>query len=185
VTTAAAPKGASTVVYHHDEAGHLIAETAPNGAPLLTYVWRDDTPVALIAPQGGNKKVYYLEVDHLGSPIAARNQQGRQVWKWESDAFGSTAPNEDPDGDGTKTVINLRFPGQYFDAESDLHYNAQRYYDPRLGRYISPDPIGIDGGSNGYGYANANPKRYTDPQGLCPVCLIAWGVTTSTMPPAR
>jgi len=176
VTTAAAPQGAGTVVYHHDEAGHLLAETSASGAPLITYVWRDDTPQALIVHAGGNNKVLYLEVDHLGSPIAARNQAGRRVWRWESDAFGSTAPNDDPDGDGIKTTINLRFPGQYFDAESALHYNWARYYDPKLGRYISADPIGVEGGGNAFAYANNNPQRYTDATGLCPMCLIAWGV---------
>jgi RHS repeat-associated protein len=169
VTTAAAPQGASTVVYHHDEAGHLLAETSASGAPLITYVWRDDTPQALIVHAGGNKKVLYLEVDHLGSPIAARNQAGRRVWRWESDAFGSTAPSEDPDGDGIRTTINLRFPGQYFDAESALHYNWARYYDPKLGRYISADPIGVEGGSNSFAYANVNPLLYADPAGLNPV----------------
>ena len=107
-----------------------------------------------------------LEVDHLGSPIAARNQAGRLVWKWESDAFGSTAPVEDPDGDGASTTINLRFAGQYFDAESGLHYNWARYYDPKLGRYMQSDPIGLAGGINTYAYVGGAPMTKTDPLGL-------------------
>jgi RHS repeat-associated protein len=176
VTTAAAPQGTGTVVYHHDEAGHLLAETSASGAPLITYVWRDDTPQALIVHAGGNKKVLYLEVDHLGSPIAARNQAGRRVWRWESDAFGSTAPSEDPDGDGIRTTINLRFPGQYFDAESALHYNWARYYDPKLGRYISADPIGVEGGDNAFAYAAGNSVSNTDPTGEFVPQLIGFGI---------
>lgn len=166
VTTPAATQGSSTIVYHHDEVGRLMAETAVNGTPLRTYVWLNDKPQAVIVHDGTIRRALYLEVDQLGSPIAARNQAGQLVWMWASDAFGSVAPNEDPDGDGAKTTINLRFPGQYFDAESGLHYNWHRYYDPRIGRYITPDPIGFRGGSNYFDYAKQNPLRFTDPNGL-------------------
>ena len=61
---------------------------------------------------------------------------------------------------------NLRFQGQYFDAETGLHYNYHRYYDPRTGRYITPDPIGLAGGINLYAYAGNDPVGGIDPQGL-------------------
>jgi RHS repeat-associated protein len=60
--------------------------------------------------------------------------------------------------------------GAYHDAETGLFYNWNRYYDPRIGRYITSDPIGIDGGLNTYLYANASPLRFTDPMGLAPLC---------------
>ncbi|MDP2827731.1 MAG: RHS repeat-associated core domain-containing protein, partial [Sulfuricellaceae bacterium] len=82
------------------------------------------------------------------------------------EAFGKTLPNEDPDGDGNKFTLNLRFPGQYYDVESGLHYNHHRYYSPKLGRYMSADPIGLAGGLNLFGYAKQNPLRYVDPLGL-------------------
>jgi RHS repeat-associated protein len=62
--------------------------------------------------------------------------------------------------------LNLRLPGQYFDAETGLHQNGYRDYDARLGRYLESDPIGLEGGLNPYLYANANPLRYVDPAGL-------------------
>jgi RHS repeat-associated protein len=172
VTTAAAPQGAGTVIYHYDLQGRLIAETTPQGTPLFTYVWRDDVPVSIIV-HGTPETALYLETDHLNTPIAARDQAGKVVWKWESDAFGATLPNEDPDGDSVKVTINLRFPGQYFDKESGLHYNWNRYYDPKLGRYLSPDPIGLAGGRNLYTYVGGNPVSYADPAGLCPWCAAA------------
>jgi len=66
---------------------------------------------------------------------------------------------------GTAT-INLRFPGQYYDSESGLHYNYFRDYDPETGRYVKSDPIGLDGGLNTYGYVEGNPVNYSDFFGL-------------------
>ncbi|BAN33961.1 hypothetical protein SCD_n00112 [Sulfuricella denitrificans skB26] len=165
VTTASAPQGAQTVVYHYDQQGHLLAETSGTGTPIRTYVWRDDTPIAQIEHQPTRKTLYY-EVDHLNTPRAAMDETGKVLWRWESDAFGSTLANEDADGDNTKVTVNLRFPGQYYDAESGLNYNYARNYDSSTGRYTTSDPIGLDGGINTYSYVENNPLNYFDPDGL-------------------
>jgi RHS repeat-associated protein len=63
--------------------------------------------------------------------------------------------------------VNLSpFPGQYYDPETGLHYNYFRYYNPQTGRYITPDPIGLEGGINLFAYTDNNPVNRVDPEGL-------------------
>ena len=76
--------------------------------------------------------------------------------------------DSDPDGDGVPYVIRLRYPGQYFDSETKLHYNYFRDYDPGTGRYIQPDPIGLAGGISMYGYVEGNPLAFSDSLALDP-----------------
>jgi RHS repeat-associated protein len=91
---------------------------------------------------------------------------GKAIWQWDADPFGVTLANADPDGDGVKFVYNLRFSGQYFDSETRLHYNYFRDYNPKTGRYIESDPIGLQGGLNTYGYVGGNPLNKIDSLGL-------------------
>ncbi|MCB1804759.1 MAG: RHS repeat-associated core domain-containing protein [Candidatus Competibacteraceae bacterium] len=88
------------------------------------------------------------------------------IWRWDSAPFGDTLPEEDPDGDDQALRFNLRFPGQYFDQETNLHCNTFRDYDPTTGRYVQSNPIGLDGGINTYAYVDGSPLPYFDPEGL-------------------
>jgi len=112
------------------------------------------------------KQLYFIHNDHLGTPQIATDIDGNVVWRAVYTPFGDAVVDEDPDGDGMNVTINLRFPGQYYDQETGLHYNYYRYYDPRMGRYTTSDPIGLRGGLNTYSYAYLNPLRYIDPYGL-------------------
>ena len=105
--------------------------------------------------------------DHLGTPRAiTRPSDNAKVWEWKNDEpFGANAPNENPSGAGAFT-FNLRFPGQYYDAETGTHFNWNRDYDPGSGRYIQSDPDGIDAGNNTFSYVNGNPLKFVDPDGL-------------------
>ncbi|MBV8659594.1 MAG: RHS domain-containing protein [Burkholderiales bacterium] len=171
------PAGTPAVtLYRYDSQGMLSEEIAGSGSQtgqtLVTYVWRDTIPVAVIYAPGtpsnttAQERIVYLHTDELGTPRRASDAGARIVWSWNSDAFGSTAPNEDPGSVGLNTTINLRFAGQYFDAESGLYYNGNRYYDPRTGRYTQSDPIGLNGGMSTYAYVEGNPISYGDPTGL-------------------
>jgi RHS repeat-associated protein len=109
--------------------------------------------------------IFYIYADHLNTPRVITNNVGQPVWRWDNvDPFGANAPNENPGGLGTFTC-NLRFPGQYFDRETGLHYNYFRDYDPSIGRYIQSDRIGLGGGLNTYAYVAGNPLSYADPTG--------------------
>jgi RHS repeat-associated protein len=108
----------------------------------------------------------FIHTDHLGTPRAVTDEVQAVVWRWDSRPFGDSAPDEDPDGDGNDFTLNLRFPGQYYDAESGLNYNYFRDYDPGTGRYVESDPIGIDGGVNPFSYVINSPLQFLDPVGL-------------------
>jgi RHS repeat-associated protein len=104
--------------------------------------------------------VSYVHNDHLGTPQVMTDETGTMVWRATYDLFGLATTS-------VNTVeLNVRFPGQYYDQETGLHYNYFRYYDPSTGRYITSDPIGLLGGINPYIYANANPLRWFDAYGL-------------------
>ena len=158
--------------YLYDEQGRLLAEyrTATSQLSRL-YVWLDDRPIA-VQPKAGSYANEWLHVhsDHLGTPraITRPSQANATIWRWSptQTAFGEHAPEQDPDGDSDPFTFNLRYPGQYFDAESGLHYNYFRDYEPSTGRYVQSDPIGLDGGASTYAYALSNPSRFADTFGL-------------------
>jgi RHS repeat-associated protein len=83
------------------------------------------------------------------------------VWEAVYDPFGEADVNPN-----SSVVNDFRFPGQYFDCETGLHYNYYRFYNPRTGRYITPDPIGQGGRINLYPYVSDNPINYIDSSGL-------------------
>ena len=113
-----------------------------------------------------SRSIYYAHNDHLGAPHMLTDEAGVAVWSALYDPFGKAAVNEDLDGNGNAVTLNIHFPGQYFDAESGLHYNYFRYYDSATGRYVTSDPIGLDGGLNTFGYVGGNPLLWIDPLGL-------------------
>jgi len=158
--------GTSTY-FVYDEAGHLVGEYNSSGGRAQETVWLGDIPIATLRPNGGGVSVFYIHTDHLNAPRRiSRASDNVIVWRWDSNPFGTTAVNEDPDTDSTLFVYSLRFPGQYFDVETGLHYNYMRDFDPQTGRYVESDPIGLRGGINTYAYVGGNPILLFDSLGL-------------------
>ncbi len=116
-----------------------------------------------IANLTNQTNVFYYINDHIGTPIKVLDHEGTIVWDADYKPFGSADVTINTFGN------NFRFQGQYFDTETGLHYNYHRYYDPQLGRYITPDPIGLDGGINLFAYVGNNPVNWVDPLGLATI----------------
>ncbi|WP_454827608.1 RHS repeat-associated core domain-containing protein [Paraburkholderia xenovorans] len=93
---------------------------------------------------------------------------GRMVWQAMYQLWGNTVRESEPESYAVRQ--NLRYQGPYLDRETGLHYNTLRYYDPDIGRFTTPDPIGFAGRVNLYRYA-PNPMSWIDPWGLC----FKWG----------
>jgi len=153
--------------FDYDEAGHLLGEYTSTGVVIEETVWLPNggraTPVAVLTGTGAGT-IYSLSPDWLDAPHILQNSAKKAVWSWDHLGFGDNLPNSNPSGLGTFTY-NLRFPGQYYDAESGLNYNMARDYNPNLGRYVESDPLGLLAGISTYGYANGNPLIWVDPRG--------------------
>ncbi|CAN7516605.1 RHS repeat-associated core domain-containing protein [Acidovorax sp. LjRoot117] len=170
---AGAGAGPSTTTYYLYSDTGLMAETDGQGQLIKAYgfnpkaaqqglwstdpIWQADVTANSLTST--STSYHYLHTDHLATPTLATDKTGSTTWKGASEAFGAT----------TTTIqaidMNLRFPGQYWDGETQTHYNFNRDYMPGVGRYIQGDPLGLAGGNNFFAYANSNGTRYVDPQG--------------------
>lgn len=163
--------GGASALNLYDERGQWLGEYDQKGVARQQVVWLDDMPVGLLK----GSALYYVQPDHLGAArVVIDSARDVAVWSWDlkGEAFGATAPNEDPDQDGTLFEFAMRFPGQRYDAESGLHYNVQRDYDPASGRFVTSDPLGLQGGISTYGYVNGNPLASVDPDGMQAIPLL-------------
>jgi RHS repeat-associated protein len=139
----------------------LLGEYTADGGEIFAYGWRPDGiwgayPLFIKSAS----QYFYAHNDQLGTPLKLTDRSGSVVWSAKYDVFGQMTL-----ASGATIINNLRFAGQYFDEESGLHYNFRRYYDPKSGRYIAEDPIGMGGGINLYAYVNGDPTNRIDPNG--------------------
>ncbi|WP_242485091.1 RHS repeat-associated core domain-containing protein [Pseudomonas sp. TH39(2020)] len=143
----------------------LIAESGDNRYRSYIYEPGSFRPLAMLDGEGPLKATpFYYQLDHLGTPQELTDYSGEIMWSAKYRAYGNLATLEIAEIENP-----LRFQGQYFDAETGLHYNRHRYYNPGTGRFLTPDPIKLAGGLNNYQYV-PNPTGWVDPLGLngCP-----------------
>ncbi|WP_426134503.1 RHS repeat-associated core domain-containing protein [Pseudomonas sp. PWP3-1b2] len=173
-----------TASYRYDPFGRRISKTVDDitteffwqGDKLIaehhadchrSFIYEPDSfrPLAMLEGFGPKEtKPYHYQLDHLGTPQELTDPNGEIVWSAHYKAYGKISRL-----DVGKINNSLRFQGQYFDAESGLHYNRHRYYNPDIGRYLTPDPVKLAGGINAYQYV-PNPTGWVDPLGLSANC---------------
>ncbi|WUX13539.1 RHS domain-containing protein [Streptomyces sp. NBC_01439] len=109
-----------------------------------------------------DRRFFAIATDLVGTPTELIDESGDIAWRSRATLWGTTAWARE-----SRTYIPLRFPGQYYDPETGLHYNLFRHYDPETGRYTSPDPLGLAPAPNPVAYVG-NPHSGCDPLGLAP-----------------
>ena len=129
---------------------------------------------------GKGESIVYLQTNHLGAVEMATDAKGKPIWQANYSPFGKLMLAMAQIKPGFE--LNLRLPGQYADKETGLYYNDHRYFDPTRGGYLTPDPLGLGGGTNGYAYVDNNPLKYIDPEGL--VLFAFDGTGNGEAPPA-
>jgi RHS repeat-associated protein len=176
-----AGKSTLGMAYVYDEQGNLLGEYdngSSQGNGRTEYIWLPtESGQAMLVGMYKNGAFYAVHADHLGTPRLVTDSTKAPVWQWPYSAFGNNKPTGPLSAiaSGTTTrlkatapvvEVNLRFPGQYFDSESNLSYNYFRSYNGAQGRYAQPDPVGLQGGLSRFNYANVNAVNYIDPRGL-------------------
>ncbi|MEV1019690.1 RHS repeat-associated core domain-containing protein [Streptomyces sp. NPDC050264] len=163
---------------------HLAEVTGPDGrATTWDYAPDSDRPVAqtqhqpsatppnasYLAQLAAESDLVYttrfhaIITDSVGTPTELVSAAGELEWQRRTSLWGTSFPA--PQEDTSEVDCRLRFPGQYADTETGLHYNLHRYYDPETARYISPDPLGLVPAPDHYAYVH-NPLSWSDPFGL-------------------
>jgi RHS repeat-associated protein len=140
----------------------LLHEQRFTQTSLYLYADASHDPLARVDGIGEHQTVRYYHNDLNGLPEQLTETDGSVVWQARYQVWGNT--REEISGTSLAEPQNLRFQGQYLDRETGLHYNTFRFYDPDVGRFTTPDPIGLLGGLNLYQYA-PNPIGWVDPWG--------------------
>jgi RHS repeat-associated protein len=170
--------GTSVTHYIHDIFGNVIAETAGDGvtgttgtvreyiylpeaeiAPTMQSAAQVDRPLGVVNAVNTTPVLWMFHVDHLNRPVRMTDAAKAAVWDAIWLPWGGVHAVT-----GMAT-LNARFPGQWFQTETGLHYNWHRSYDPTLGRYTQPDPLGFVDGPSVYAYAGGLPQTRVDPTG--------------------
>lgn len=150
--------------------GPTLCEQTTEAANPVTLTWDHDglRPLAQTERIGAtpqeaiDERFFAIVTDLVGTPTELIDESGEVAWRTRSTLWGTTTWTSD-----ATAYTPLRFPGQYFDAETGLHYNYFRYYDPSGAQYLSSDPLGLAPGPNPTSYVH-NPHTWADPWGLSP-----------------
>ncbi len=155
----------------------IIADYNDSGVLQRKFIYGSgiDEPLMMINVSGQNETKYYYHFDGLGSVTALSNSGGSPVESYSYDVYGE--PNR------TSSIGNTyMFTARNYDSETENYYYRARYYNPAIGRFLQPDPIGYNDGLNIYAYVHNNPVMNVDPSGMakCTITLYnGWSLDTS------
>ena len=156
-------QGPPTITYFLFDGSSLSAQVDGEGELIDQYVYLEDyRPIARLS--GGD--IQAIHTDHLGAPRLVTDSEAKVIWQARYSPFGAATLEI------AQIDLPHRLPGQQLDAETGLHYNYFRHYDPSTGSYTTSDPLGLVAGYNTYGYVGANPLSVIDPRGLIGFPLI-------------
>ncbi|MFI5685742.1 RHS repeat-associated core domain-containing protein [Streptomyces sp. NPDC051636] len=157
--------------------GHTLCEQTTEQKPnsrsvVLTWDHQRGRPLVQrerlvdreASPSLVDERFFAIVTDLVGTPTELIGSRGDIAWRARATLWGTTTWNAN-----ATAYTPLRFPGQYFDAETGLHYNYFRTYDPETARYLAPDPLGLAAAPNPVTYVH-NPHTWIDPLGLAPEC---------------
>ncbi|GGQ01984.1 RHS repeat-associated core domain-containing protein [Streptomyces roseolilacinus] len=151
----------TTLVEQFDTAqGTTLTWDYDGRVPLTQLERRTGALQPSITDQEVDARFFAIVTDLIGAPTELVDENGGIAWQSRTTVWGTTSWNR-----GALAYTPLRFPGQYDDPETGLYYNCFRYYDPTIGRYLSPDPLGLDAAPNPVAYV-VNPHLWMDPEGL-------------------
>jgi RHS repeat-associated protein len=183
-------RGAHATAYLYEPGSYVPLARVDTSAAPGEAAENDASP-----PSSEQAEVLYFHTDPSGMPEELSDSRGHIRWRAAYKTWGNTQlesweavgldgrPAEfqrsevRPANEALPIEQNLRFQGQYLDRDTGLHYNTFRYYDPDIGRFISPDPIGLNGGANLYSYA-PNPVSWIDPWGWAQIPCGPAGAST-------
>ena len=151
-----------TWTWHGNTPIHEVVDTGSrrptSSGSLSSYLFDRFTPLAIVR----DGQWLTISTDHLGTPVAAFDEEGRALWNIRLGTWGQRISES-----GDERICPFRLPGQYDDRDTGLYYNRWRYYDPATRGYISPDPLGLRVGLDPYDYV-PDPSLWIDPGGLWP-----------------
>jgi RHS repeat-associated protein len=157
-----------STVYHVYDGGHCAADISPSGHPLRIYTWGAgiDNLLAVTTINGASTNTYYAITDHLNTVHALVDESGTPAATYTYDAWGNVLSSTI--NSSLLAINSLRYlwQGREYSHATGLYNFRARWYNPDWGRWLSKDPIGLEGGLNLYVFCANDPVNRTDPAGL-------------------
>ncbi len=154
---------------HVWDGDHCLADVDERGGVIRAYLWGPGVDNLLAVRVGGRN--YAALTDIQGTVCGYADERGEIAARWTYDAWGNVLSEEIAPGAGELRAVRYRFQGRERSAATWLVHFRARWYDPETGRWLSPDPIGLEGGLNLHAFCGNDPVNFLDSYGLSRVII--------------